>query len=153
MADRQAMARVHAQSIRETCAPWYAPEQLRPWLALIEPAAYDPALLHKVVLVAERDAADGRELAGLGILDVEERMVGAVYVAPGAMGRGVGSRLLEALEAEASGRGVAELGVKSTLNAVGFYARRGYERLSDDVHELPDGTALPCVRMAKRLVG
>jgi hypothetical protein len=39
----------------------------------------------------------------------------------------------------------------STLNAVPFYLAMGFERLGDAMHELADGTGLPCVDMKRSL--
>lgn len=150
--DRQAMAAVHAASIRRLCLGPYSREQVDAWTSVLRPEVYEDALSRKVVLVAEAtDGAADKALLGLGILDPHEWVVGALYVEPSATGNGVGKALLEAMEAEAARRGATGLTVHATVNAVEFYARRGYARREDASHELPDGTALPCVRMVKEL--
>jgi len=149
--DRTAMTALHKASIGSCLGP-YTVEQVTAWTAAIRPEVYDGALRDKTVLVAEAQEPDGPErLLGLGILDSHDGEINAVYVSPEAMGRGVGSQLLAAMEAKAAGRGVANLTVHATLNAVGFYERHGYRPRGDAAHELSDGTALPCVRMVKPL--
>jgi GNAT superfamily N-acetyltransferase len=52
-----------------------------------------------------------------------------LFVHPDAAGRGVGRRLVEAIEADARGSGKASFRVWSSLNAAGFYAALGYLRV------------------------
>jgi putative acetyltransferase len=145
--DKAALAALHAASIRALCAGHYPASALDAWTALLAPAVYDDALAHKVFLVAE----EGGALLGLGMLDAQAAAVSAVYVAPDAVGLGVGAALLAVLERAAAKGGLARLTASATLNARGFYARRGYEYVRDAVHALPDGTELPCVEMVKEL--
>ncbi len=50
-------------------------------------------------------------------------------------------------------KGLAKLTVHATLNAERFYGQRGYERIAETVHDLPNGTRLPCIEMIKVLRG
>lgn len=146
-ADRAAIASVHAASIRRLCAGHYSEDAIDAWVGMLEPCVYDQALAEKHVLVAEEDGA----LVGLGMLDAAAAIVSAVYVAPDHAGRGVGTAILAALEAEADRRGLDAVTAYATLNAQGFYARHGYERGCETYHALPNGTRLSCVEMVKRL--
>ena len=146
-ADKEAVAALHVASIRAICADHYAPDVLDAWTALLVPDFYDDALARKVFLVAE----EGGALLGLGMLDAQESSLSAVYVAPAAVGFGVGSALLAALERAAVATGIARLSLFSTLNAQGFYAGRGYDPIRDAVYTLPGGAELLCVEMAKEL--
>ena len=143
--DREALARMHRDSISTLCAGHYTPEQIASWTGCITTEAYDRALRDKVFLVA----VDQGALLGLGMLDAQAGEVNALYVSPGAVGHGLGGELLKALEREAVG--LDRLTLRSTLNAQGFYARHGYRALEPDEHQLPDGTRLACVLMAKAL--
>lgn len=87
------------------------------------------------------------QVAGFGHLALDEAEIHAVYVHPDHARAGVGSALLAELEGFARGRDLAELSLQSSLNAVEFYARSGYERI--DRGESPGG--LPVVEMRKRL--
>ncbi len=48
-----------------------------------------------------------------------------------ARGCGYGGRILEALEAEARGRGVRKIVLNARDNAVAFYRKRGYDVIGD----------------------
>ena len=96
--------------------------------------------------------AEGGEIIGLGEL-VPPDTLGAVYVAASAGGKGVASALLRVLEARARELGMQRLHMESSLTAASFYARRGFQELGRDQHELADGRAMACVRMEKALSG
>ena len=49
------------------------------------------------------------------------------------------------------GQRLTTLKLPSTLNAVAFYQRAGFEGQARTEHELPDGTRLACVKMQKLL--
>ena len=77
--------------------------------------------------------------------------VKAVYLHPDSVRRGIGRRLLEAVEAEPRANGVPDLKLTSTLTSVHFYESCGYTK--GDLHEHPvtGGVTLPCVHFSKRL--
>ena len=85
----------------------------------------------RVILVAtEGDAIVGT--ASLGSSQVH-----AVFVHPARQGRGVGTRLMEAVESEARARGERELILYASLSAVAFYEVHGWRT----VREHRDGDA------------
>jgi putative acetyltransferase len=49
-----------------------------------------------------------------------------LYVHPAAVGHGVGTMLIDALEKLAGGRGVGKLSVDASDSARGFFEKRGY---------------------------
>ena len=74
----------------------------------------------RVILVAmEGDAIIGT--ASLG-----RDQVHAVFVHPARQGRGIGTRLMEAVESEARARGERELILYASLSAVPFYEANGW---------------------------
>ena len=145
--DVPAMHAMHLASIRAFCAGHYGPEQLNAWTQCITPEAYLAGMERLDVRVAVRAGT----MLGLCITDASERAVKALYVAPEAAGTGVGRALLDHAEGLLMDAGARVAAVESTLNAVGFYAANGYGRVADTVFTLPDGIALPCVRMEKVL--
>ncbi|MBL9218816.1 MAG: GNAT family N-acetyltransferase [Opitutaceae bacterium] len=113
------------------------------------------------ILLAARDAR-GR-LIGSGQLALERRSNGRhraevqkLLVFAGQRGRGAGTALMHALEAEARGRGRTLLFLdtsKGAGGAAGLYERLGYLRCGGipDYAMDPDGTLQPNVIFAKRL--
>jgi len=146
--DTEIIARVHRASIEGLCREAYSAEDIAGWTALLEPEIYDNAIQEKIMLVAE----DGGEIRGMGILDLKDGEVHAVYVHPDAAGQGLGQKILAELEKRALGNGVERLILSSTLNAVGFYKKHGYREEGRTVYQLSNGVKLDCVRMHKILI-
>ena len=149
-ADLETVLRVHVESIlafgssaydRREVAAWAAkPEGTRPYERALEDA-------HTYFVVAERNG----DVAGFGGVDVDSGEIVALYVDPDHARSGVGSALLSHLETYALDRGYTELSLWSSLNAVDFYERVGYEPLEETVHETTDGVELNCLEMRKRI--
>jgi len=146
-ADCQAIWRVHSSSIRDVCARVYSADQIEDWAGSLAPVRYQRVIDELVVVVAEDDLG----VVGFGQLDPARCLVQAVYVRPDRLRAGVGTALLQGLEQRARASGCRRLWLMSTLNAVPFYQAAGFERLRDAMHELPEGTRLPCVEMSRPL--
>lgn len=146
-ADAEEIHRVHSDSIRQLCSGRYAPREIAAWVAVRSPASYRVALATRALYVAEREGG----IVGFGQLDNEKAEIEACYVAPEAIGAGFGAALLAAMEDGARRRGHAVVRLNSTLNAEGFYLRRGYRRLGKATHRVSGNVDLACIRMEKRL--
>lgn len=144
--DRRALWRVHTEAVETLCQGVYAPHELSTWVRLLRPEGYLRVDRPRTVLVAER----GRRMVGFGQLDPVAGEVEALYVVPDEVGRGVGTRLLAALESEAWGGGMPLLGLDASLNAEDFYRHRGYVSLHAARRPLTLRVQLACVRMQKR---
>ena len=94
-------------------------------------AFYAP-IRDKVVLVEEHQ---GQVLA-FGQLDPTTSVIEAIYVHPSRSRQGVGMGMLQALEAVAGTRGIRELVLEASLNAVEFYERAGYVPATGEEHEV-----------------
>jgi putative acetyltransferase len=145
--DRPGILAAHAGAIRVTCRSHYADADVEAWAGRLTPESYDESIAIRDTLVADRD---GR-LLGFGELDVAATEVRAVYVHPDAGRRGVGRLLLTALETIARLRGLADLRLESSLNAVDFYASAGWRRIGDGRRTFPGGRDIACVVMSKTL--
>jgi len=144
--DAEAITPVHVASIRTLCAKDYTPEQIDAWAGWKSPEKYRAAMAAgEVFFVAEVDGG----VVGFSVLFGDE--VKAVYLHPDHVGRGIGRRLLEAVEAEARANGVPELKLTSTLTSVRFYESCGYTRGDLHQHPVTGGVTLPCVHFSKRL--
>ena len=147
-ADKKNISRLHISSITRLCSKHYTHEQLNAWTSVLTPSVYDQALKEKVFLVAHDSTQD---LTGLGILDLQNAEISAIYIHPDAVGKGVGAELLNKLEEIARNSNIAKIAVHSTLNAKGFYLKHGYSDHGLTFHRLSNGSKLECVRMFKDL--
>ncbi|MFC4988771.1 GNAT family N-acetyltransferase [Saliphagus infecundisoli] len=139
--DGEAIRAVHRESILGLGPAAYDDEQVAAWAAGCADADYVAGIEGEEPFLV---ATDGDEIVGFGSLsvgppedyaaDVDCEVTG-VYVHPADAGRGVGSRLLAALEERAREAGVSRLGLTASANAVGFYESRGYERVRAYRHE------------------
>lgn len=93
----------------------------------------------------------GVSLVGFAELSPDGEEVRMVFVEPTVAERGIGTSLLERVEEEAARRGVERLSLRSSLNAVPFFERFGYETRAERERRLPDGTILRIVDMEKEL--
>jgi len=141
--DVDAIVRVHGESIRVLCRERYGEREIAAWIAFRPPEAYRSAFASRELFVAERRGA----VIGFGQLDPRRGEIEACYVAPDAVGGGVGAALLQKMEAEARRRGHAVVHLNATLNAEPFYERMGYRRLGPARHRVADDVNLECVRM------
>ncbi|MFQ6559773.1 GNAT family N-acetyltransferase [Pseudomonas ogarae] len=94
---------------------------------------------------------DGEPVA-TGMLDLENSEIGAIFVHPDFMQRGIGRRVLDHLECLARGLGLAEVNLDATLNAADFYRRCGFVGEAPAIYQSPSGLQLACVPMVKRLL-
>lgn len=123
----EAVAATHVAAAEAGGARAYDPETVESWAKRGErsPDDYpvdDPAT-HFVVAVT-----GDREVAGFGELVPDEREVRAVYVHPDHERRGVGTALLAHLEGYARALDCQALTLQSSLNAVEFYERAGWQQ-------------------------
>ena len=146
-ADAEEIFRVHSESIRVLCSGRYEPHEIAAWIAVRSPDSYRVALATRALFVAEWQG----EIVGFGQLDPEKGEVEACYVAPAAVGAGVGVALLFRMETEALRRGHSFVRLNSTLNAEGFYARCGYRWLGKATHRVGGKVDLACIRMEKAI--
>lgn len=137
--------RVHNESIRALCRERYGAREIAAWIAFRPPEAYRAALASRTLFVCEW----GEEIVGFGQFDPARGEIEACYVAPDAVGRGVGSDLIARMEEQARATGHAVVRLNATLNAESFYARLGYRRLGSATHRVGGDIELDCVRMEK----
>jgi GNAT superfamily N-acetyltransferase len=144
--DAQEICMLHKASIRQLCGAVYLPEQIVAWTEPLTPDRYLPAMREFEFFVAEED-----RVVGFVILNLTAAELNAIYLPPDPEGRGVGRRLFEFAEGLARDNALAELKLKSTLNAVGFYEACGFQRVRESIHANSAGVELPCVEMSKAL--
>jgi GNAT superfamily N-acetyltransferase len=155
-----------ARSARALSVGFYTPEQSE--AAIRHVFGVDTALVDDgTYLVAEIDGqlagcggwsrrrtlygGDQRPVGDKDLLDpaVDAARIRAFFVAPEWARRGVGRRILEACDEAAAGAGFTSLELMATLPGVPMYAACGFTEIERVVDLLPDGTALPFVRMGR----
>lgn len=123
--DAAAACALLRRSIELGCAPDHRgrPEILDTWLANKSPenvaAWFASATNHAIV--AERDG----ELLGLALLTQAGKLA-LCYVAPDALGIGVGRALLAAVEVQARVWNIGKLHLQSPVSTAAFFERQGY---------------------------
>lgn len=148
ISDTEKICRMHKASIIGLRRSHYTPEQIEAWAAPKRPEHYERLIRDLIVFVVE----EGNDIKGFGALDSSAADIRALYVAPEVVGRGIGKRILDALESEARRLAIPRLTVSATLNSVGFYGAQGYLSAGAAENVLPQGISLPCVRMEKELL-
>lgn len=153
--DVEAIVDVHAAAIRARGSDAYTDREVASWLAPGDeregPDLDDPDTHVIVATVVTRDGEETDRVVGFGRLDLPDQEISAVYVHPDVDRQGVGTALLEALESEAATRGFERVSLYSSMNAVGFYERRGYQRVEQTTYETSDGVPLDVVLFEKAL--
>lgn len=143
--DKEAVWRVHGRAIREACAGHYPPEVIDIWAGRLRPEKYAEAIDRYDFFVAE----EGGAVVGFGELGREAGEIQGLYVSPA--GRGVGRLLLSKLEETARAYGLKSLRLTSSLNAVRFYERAGFEAVEELTETIGPGVERGSVRMFKEL--
>jgi N-acetylglutamate synthase-like GNAT family acetyltransferase len=114
-------SRLICQTIREIEGRYYSPEIIAIWLE-----HNSPSNLKKE---ADRTEFVVYEEAGMiiGVGAIEETHLKTIYVLPAYQGKGIGRLILKNLEQIAKDNGVKHLELNSTVNALNFYKRMGYQ--------------------------
>ena len=123
------------------CMPAYSPKQMQVLLTTNNPRRYSSHLTY----VAECD----RKIVGYA--SIWNLTIQAIYVAPEYGRRGIGRKLLAAIENRARSRSSARLLVTASVNAEGFYRACGFRRLRQAITHYPQfqEIGIPVVEMEK----
>jgi putative acetyltransferase len=135
----------HRAAVLGLTAPEYTADQLAAWLD-VSPEDFRAAMLERGELFFVADASG--EFIGFAAVRGDE--ASAVYVRPDAVRRGIGTRLLDAVEREVRARGGGAVTCEASLNAVPFYLANGWVEGERHVRTVR-GVELPFVRMTKEL--
>jgi GNAT superfamily N-acetyltransferase len=135
---------IRKASVLAACAKYYPEASLSAWVA--------GSPTEKWTSVVERDfyvAVDEGLVVGTGMLTVANGQVDAIFVRPSHMGRGIGRKMLQSLEALARDHGLASMRLDATLNAAPFYRYCGWSGDSISTYLTSRGLELACVPMTK----
>jgi len=146
-ADCEQIARLHEASIRGLGTASYTPEEVDSWAAhlTVTPKRYLPAIERSDVLLA----VAGPDVVGFAALNGQE--VSAVYVSPTHTRHGVGRMLMDELIRLASERGIEDLHLNASMNAIPFYEAMGFAAIESTTWHSRGGLEMACLRMGKHL--
>ena len=121
-ADTPVLAAIFTAAIEQLTGDDYSEAQQQAWAGVADDEEqFGKRLASELTLIAtlQNSPVGFAALKGADHIDM-------LYVHPGAVGQGVATVLLEALEKLAGGRGAKSLTVDASDNATEFFARRGY---------------------------
>lgn len=148
VADRDGIYDVHVTAVRVTCATHYAPHEIEGWAGTKRSESYAPPFDTCDIFVAVED----NRVIGFSQINPAMYEVEAVYVHPAHGRRGIGRALLQQVEHAAFARGLRELRLAASLNAVAFYTSCGFIAHAEANYRLSSGITIRCVPMTKTLV-
>ena len=153
--DAQACWDIRNAAINKGCSGFYDADDLLIWTEG-ELTEQFSRIVAAHFYVAEQFSVNTqlKTVVGSIMLDEPYAQLEALFVAPDAMGIGIGKALLQFIETMAFNQGIAQLRLESTLNAVDFYRHCGFggEGLEEDsIYCSPRGIALECMVMYKNL--
>jgi putative acetyltransferase len=120
--DTPVLVAIFVAAIEELAGDDYNEAQRGAWASVVDDEEqFGKRLASELTLIAtlQNSPVGFASLKGKDHIDM-------LYVHPGAVGQGVGSVLIEALEKLAGGRGAKSLTVDASDNAEGFFTKRGY---------------------------
>lgn len=146
IADTSRLQDLFAQAIEELTQDEYDEDQRLAWITRAADAeAFAKRLTANVTILVEQDG----EILGFASL-AGNKEVDMLYVHPYAVGQGVGTTLLDAMERLATARGTEAIFVDASDTAHEFFTRRGYADVRRNTVPI-DGVWLSNTTMTKPL--
>jgi putative acetyltransferase len=145
-ADAATLAAIFIASVEQLASDDYDVDQVAAWTSHAEDEAKFASRLGAqltIVATIEGEAAGFASLRGADHLDM-------LYVHPDAVGQGVATTLVDALERLATARGAKHMNVDASDTAEGFFAARGYRAQQRNSLEI-EGVWLANTTMTKPL--
>jgi len=140
---------IRNQAIRYGCKDFYDNAVITAWTPESMPESYRDVIVANPFFVG--DGPDNRPVA-TGFLDLSSGSVEAVFTLPQYAGKGLGSRIIEAINIEARERGFEQLILSSTPNAQPFYEKHGFILVRESVYPSALAQAeLRCMEMSIKL--
>ena len=137
---------IRNQAIRHGCTTSYDAEVIARWTPDLMPERYRQMVIEYPFYVVEDEKGD---VAATGYLDLDTHCLEAIFTLPAASGKGMATRIIEALKHEARSRGITRLTLDATPNAQSFYQKLGFVTLRENYHHSRMAWAdLRCFEMA-----
>jgi len=126
--DAEEISRIILRALRITNAADYPPHVIDAVALSFTPKQVSAQLATRQVFVA---IVDGQVV---GTASLHGQVVRSVYVDPDHQKCGIGGKLMDAVEQLARDQSIGTLGVPSSITAQGFYHRRGFLFVREEVH-------------------
>ncbi|MBR9727458.1 GNAT family N-acetyltransferase [Shewanella intestini] len=138
--------RIRNDAILHQCVSVYDSQDMEQWTCgELDPRFAGEFAHHGYVLLVNN------AIVAVGMLDIKQAQVDAIFVDPKVMRLGLGQRMLGYIEALAKQHNLTQLSLQATLNAVAFYRKCGFVGDKQSVYQSPRGFNLACVPMLKNL--
>ncbi|MDQ4126616.1 MAG: GNAT family N-acetyltransferase [Actinomycetota bacterium] len=145
--DAPEVVRLFYETVRSVNREHYSEEQVAAWAPKVPDAQeWHPRMSARLTLVAEEEGEV------VGFAELEGGHLDMLYARKDAVGRGVGALLYEAVEREASGRGLARITTEASITARPFFERRGFRVVREQTVRR-HGVRMTNFAMEKRLPG
>lgn len=146
--DALAIANIFTTSITTLGSADYTEEQIAAIVKIHNAESYLEEIEDNSVIILVAEA--GTEVVGFGSVEKNGRTIGDLFVLPDHTRQGIGTLLLNALEAIALKKRVSKLRVMASLTARPFYLSRGFQYAKDSaLIDAETGIKVPCVDMTK----
>ena len=150
--DAAAIIEIHYAAVHQTARSSYSEEVVNVWspplnsdqIDRIEQAVENPEVW---LIVAKQNDL----IVGFGSISPKDNKLLTLYVHPSVGRRGIGARILTALEHEARSLGLSYLQMDASINAESFYRQHGFEIIEYATYQLASGQEMACVKMRKTL--
>ncbi len=128
--DASGIIQAHIKSIRDICSKDYNEQQIRAWSGIdFKESIWQELMTTNHIWVID----DGKTIHGFCDLkiDGEEAEIKGLYLSPEISGRGYGKQMLNIVKKYCAKRNVTKIQLLSTITALNFYERQGFEKVGN----------------------
>jgi len=126
--DADAISRIIVRALRETNAKDYPPEVISALVLNFAPERVALLIANRQVYTAIVEGIV------IGTASLQGSVVRTVFVDPDHQGKGIGTRLMDAVEGFARANSITRLRLNSSLTAHGFYEKLGYVPVGEELY-------------------
>jgi len=143
--DLDSILAVQARALRVLSVRDYSQKQIE---SLVTGQAKTRNLKDEIIFVAEHE----NQIVGFSCLLNAGSLISGIFVCPDFARQGVGTKLLEAIEAQAIEQNCKVLSVMSSLSGFDFYRANGYQVVQKSGFLSSGAVWIPCVTLKKQLI-
>ena len=140
--DAQELRELHRRAVMALCREAYTQEQLDGWVGAVSLARYRQRIEDHRSWVA----LNGTRIVGYVRWNPKTNELCSIFVDPDSARHGIATKLMHVAVEDAGSRGVEDMWLDASLNAVPFYEALGWEKGESGMHG-----QLECVRMRFRI--